>query len=174
MHNVKNFMLAAAATLGVCKREACREAITDFSGLAHRSELITEHRGISFINSSIDTCAERTIQTLGALSGDTVVIICGKNKGLKLEGLAKRLPDLTVGAVLMGEVGAELSVLLPKEYKYELANGFDDAIKRAAEILGNAGNIILSPAGTSFDKFKSYEQRGNAFRDAVIKYINTQ
>lgn len=172
-HNLKNFMLAIGATLGVCSPEDCRAAIMKFGGLSHRAERVGECGGICFINSSIDTSPERTLETLRALRADTVVIISGKNKGLPLSSLAEQLPALTVGAVLMGDIGRELAPLLDKDYRYVFAEELDSAIPRACDILGSAGNVILSPAGTSFDKFKSYEERGDAYRLAVKKYIKT-
>ena len=171
-YNIRNYMLSAAATLGVCDADACQRAIMGFFGLANRAELIAEHEGIRFINSSIDTSAERTEKTLSSLAQNTVVILCGKNKGLDLSGLAAALPALTVGAVLMGDIGDEISRFLPCGYKYRFEGDFYSAVTAAADMLGGSGSIILSPAGTSFDKYRNYEQRGDAFRSAVTKYIN--
>ena len=144
-----------------------------FRGLAHRAQLICEYGGVKFINSSIDTSAERTIKTLESLFGHTVVVISGKNKGLPLERLAEELSRLTVGAVLMGDIGRELAPLLCNGYRYVFADDFNCAVYSACALLDGEGNVILSPAGTSFDKFKNYEKRGDAFCRAVKEYIKT-
>ncbi len=170
-YNIKNFMLASAAVLGVCDSDSCKRVISTFRGLPHRAETVLEKNGVRFINSSIDTSPERTVETLLSQSGRTAVILCGKNKGLSLQSLADALPTLTVGAVLMGEIGDELSMLLAeKDYRTAFAKSFDEAIAYALDILGGEGNVILSPAGTSFDRFDNFEKRGESFCEAAKRY----
>ena len=170
-YNVKNYMLAIGATLGKVSRDAVLRAVTEFSGLPHRSELIRELDGVRYYDSSIDSTPERTLATLGGIHGRNAVIIAGKRKKLSLFKLAESLPSMTVGCVLMGQIGAELAPLLSHcaGYRYVFASDMQEAILSARELLGGIGNVILSPAGTSFDVYKNFEERGRAFASAVMK-----
>ena len=173
-YNVKNYMLAAAATLGAVAPQAVTAILRDFRGLAHRAEQVASSQGFTYINSSIDSTPERTLKTLRALSGKTAVIICGMSKGLALDGLANELPSLTSGAVLMGDIGRGLYAILTdkaRDYSFGYAENMRDAIALAESYLPSGGNVVLSPAGTSFDKYENFEMRGEDFRRSVLSHI---
>ena len=174
-YNVKNYMLAIGATLGIVSQRAQTIAINSFCGLPHRMETIYKTEKYKYIDSSIDSTLWRTIATLSALEGASAVIISGKNKGLSLTTLADNLPKLTSGAVLMGEIGETLYPMLKEkhlDFPVEIASDMDSAVFEAEKLLPNGGNIILSPAGTSFDKYKNYVERGMDFRASVLKNKN--
>ena len=174
-YNVRNYMLSAASTLGASTPSAITETVGSFGGLTHRAERIATHQGITYINSSIDSTPDRTLKTLGALRGNTAVILCGIGKGLPLDELAMQLPRLTVGAVLMGDIGRELSALLNgTEYKFARAENMSDAIAIAESYLPYGGNLVLSPAGTSFDNYKNFEMRGEDFKALVLAHITNK
>ena len=139
--------------------------------MPHRAEFIAERNGILYYDSSIDSTPDRTLKTLSGLSQPLAVIICGRNKGLSYDSLAKQLPSLTCGAVLMGEVGEALlkkiSEYCPK-YRYVTAFDMPDAVKKGSELVTGGGSVVLSPAGTSFDKYENFEKRGDAFKKAVL------
>lgn len=173
-YNVKNYMLAAAATLGAVAPQAVTAILRDFRGLAHRAEQVASSQGFTYINSSIDSTPERTLKTLRALSGKTAVIICGMSKGLALDRLANELPSLTSGAVLMGDIGRGLYAILTDkagDYSFGYAENMRDAIALAESYLPSGGNVVLSPAGTSFDKYENFEMRGEDFRRSVLSHI---
>lgn len=174
-HNVKNMLLAAAATLDVANADACRDAFLGFYGLSHRAQLVAECGGVRYVNSSIDTSPDRVIATLSAASERTVAIICGKSKGLDYSRLAAVLPKLTVGAVLMGAVGSEIAELIyDNAYRYAACDSMDDAVAYATDILAGKGDVILCPGGTSFDRYASFEERGTDFCRAVENYIKNK
>lgn len=176
-YNVRNYMLASAATLGIAAPSAITQTVESFGGLPHRAECIAKKDGISYINSSIDSTPERTLKTLRALRGDTAVIICGVGKGLSLSTLACELPRLTVGAVLMGEIGRELYELLSANndgYRFAYTESMREAISSAEAYLTCGGNLVLSPSGTSFDNYKNFEQRGADFKNSVLSHLNNK
>ncbi len=107
-----------------------------------------------------------------------MVILCGKSKGVSYKALAEALSGLSRGAILMGEVGdivgGELKKLGASEFKVEYCEEMSDALRRAIKIAASAKgtcDVILSPGGTSFDKYKNFAQRGNAFRQAAESLI---
>jgi UDP-N-acetylmuramoylalanine-D-glutamate ligase len=173
VYNVKNYMLAAGALLDTVSAEVSGEVVRGFKGLAHRAQLVAERGGIKYYDSSVDSTPERTLATLRGLRGRNAVIIAGKGKRLSLFKLSEQLPRLSVGCVLMGEIGDELALLLSRKYgyKYVFARDMQNAVKFASELLDGEGNVILSPAGTSFDVYKNFEERGRAFCSAVQKTI---
>ena len=176
-YNVKNYMRAAAATLGEAHPSAITEVINGFGGLPHRAERIASDGGITYINSSIDSTPERTLKTLGALNGRIAVIICGEGKGLPLDTLAHKLPSLTVGAALMGPIGRELYGLLARDeggYRFAYADGMAEAITLCESYLNGAGTVVLSPAATSFDRYKNFEHRGTDFKGAVAAHLKSK
>ncbi len=165
-HNIKNFMLAAAATLGVASPEICSRVFTDFTGLCHRNEAICDVFGIRFYDSSIDTSPDRALATLSSYTEPPIAIICGKSKGADYGELAKKLPTLTRGAIFMGEVGRAVMELLPTGYtRYMACETMKDAVRRAFDMAREAGcDVVLCPAGTSYDKYASFEERGDDFK----------
>lgn len=173
-YNLRNYLLTVSACMDRCNENAIRKALISFGGLPHRAEVFAEHNGIKYIDSSIDSSPERTIKTLSALSGKVIVIIGGKGKGLALEPLADVLPKLTEGAVLVGEVGYELSKILESRktgYSFTLARELHGATLKAMESASRNFTIILSPAATSFDAYKNFEERGNDFKNIVLSLI---
>ena len=174
-YNVKNYMLASAAVMTDAGPEEMRDAITSFRGLEHRAETVAVLRDIEFIDSSIDTSPTRTLATLSSYGSDTAVIICGKNKGFDYTALAKKLPTATRGAVLMGEVGECLAPLISDPtYPLMRASNMEEAVAYAVDMTGGHGRVILSPAGTSYDKYENYIARGLDFTLATKKYITSK
>ena len=174
-YNVKNYMLTAAALIGECGPEAIRAAVLDFCGLPHRAELVGELDGKVYLDSSVDSTPERTLNTLRGIRGDIAVIIAGRGKRLSLYPLAEELPRLTVGCVLMGEIGEELCPILSRtnaDYPFIKVKDMASAVRAASELISGSGTVVLSPAGTSFDSYKNFEERGRDFRRAAERFIN--
>lgn len=174
-YNIRNYLLTAAVCFEDCTAEAISSAITSFRGLSHRSELFFERSGIKYVNSSIDSSPQRTLQTLSALDDKPVAIIGGMSKGLCVKDLALALPTLTRGAVLLGEVGKEIALILnikKKDFPFEYAKSMTDAVVKAKVLSQGHGYIILTPAATSFDRYKNFVERGNDFKRIVLSLEN--
>ena len=169
-YNIRNYLLTTATCMSLCAENDIKEAFINFSGLKHRAELFFEQDGIKYVDSSIDSSPERTIKTLYAIEGKKVVIIGGVGKGLPLDRLADLLPSLSLGAVLLGELGLQLSELLKSRlnhYRFTLAYDMTDAVYKAKKMLDGPGTVILSPAATSFDLYKNFKERGDNFKTVV-------
>ena len=171
-YNIKNFMLAAATLINEVSADDIESVISDFSGLPHRAEKFFTNEKISYINSSIDSTPTRTLSTLKSIENKPIaLIICGVGKGLDLSEFIKELPSLTKGAVLFGQFGEEVGELLKKmhkDYKFVFVSDMKEAIDAAENILGDEGYVLLSPAATSFDMYKNFEERGNDFKNIVL------
>jgi UDP-N-acetylmuramoylalanine--D-glutamate ligase len=177
-YNIRNYLLALGATFDFYNPRAALRVLKDFRGLPHRAEVVAEQRGVKFINSSIDTTPERAAATLSSLEGPLAVILGGLGKGLSPLPLMESLIKNTVGAVLMGPLGYELEGYLSSDerfcsYPFVFAEDMASAIDAACALLGSrCGTVILSPAGTSFDKYENYMKRGEDFRRLVSKKVN--
>ena len=77
-------------------------------------------------------------------------------------------------AVLMGDIGRGIYAILTdkaRDYSFGYAENMRDAIALAESYLPSGGNVVLSPAGTSFDKYENFEMRGEDFRRSVLSHI---
>ena len=161
--------------MGLATAKGQQDAITSFSGLESRCELFLSNDGKEFYNSSIDTTPSRTLSTLRSIGDGTVIILGGKSKGGSYDELIGALPKLTEGAVLMGDVGEIVSKGLKNEgtYPYLFAKDFDEALEKIALNFPMAKKILLSPSGTSYDRYGSFKERANDFKRAVYRYTGT-
>lgn len=171
IHGVKNALAALAMTDGICDTGAAKEALSGFSGLSHRCELVGELHGMKFYDSSIDTTPERTRTTLLSLDGMLTVILGGRGKGLSPLPLIDALKKRAAAVILLGESSDEiLRFLNTGGYIGEISVASDmrDAVKIALR-LGH--DTVLSPAYTSYDRYNNFEERGEDFSAAVKELI---
>lgn len=171
-HNWQNAAAAYAVgrSLGF-PPERILSSFRSFPGLAHRMELVAEAGGVLFVNDSKATNAVATAKALDAY--DDIFWIAG---GVPKEGgiaeLAPWFPRIS-RAYLIGEAADAFGRTLPDDIPSTNAETLDaavaaavkDAIGAARE--GRAPVVLLSPACASFDQFRNFEARGDAFRNMV-------
>ncbi len=169
-HNVKNLLGASALADGFFDTEALPEAMRGFKGLSHRCELVGTFSGIRFFDSSIDSTPERTRATLASFDKPLTVILGGKNKGLSYEPLAEALSKHAEFVILTGENAEELNSYLKKKGLLMPVTIVEDlgAAVRLAD--GYGKDTLLSPGATSYDRFKSFEERGDVFASEVFDF----
>ncbi len=169
-HNWQNAAaaVAALAALGI-RGEAVKEGLLTFAGLAHRQEPIAEISGVQFVN---DSKATNPVSAVRALSCyDRVYWIAGgRAKEGGLEELNPYLERVTK-AYLIGAAEEQFANHLDGRAIYEKCGTLDVAVAKAArdaaqDRVPNAV-ILLSPACASFDQYKNFEERGEAFRKLV-------
>lgn len=133
----------------------------------HRLEKVGEIRGIPFINDSKGTNAHATCAALRALEGPVVLILGGRHKGGGYEALAPLLREKVRACVLIGESQSFFAELLAA-WDVPFVYGGDplDALRKAYQLARPGDTVLLSPACASFDQFRDYAQRGDAFKEA--------
>jgi UDP-N-acetylmuramoylalanine--D-glutamate ligase len=172
-HNIANAVCAAALTHGYAERERILRVASEFRGLRHRCESVGNFGGVCYINSSIDSTPKRTATTLYSLSGEWIVILGGRNKGLDYRELIEPLRARARLAVLTGECGREIEKILREaDIKCVYEPDFRVAVELAASLARPRESVILSPASTSFDSFSSFEERGNYFKEIIRNLHN--
>lgn len=175
VHNIENYMTATALTYGIAEKDAVVRVAKTFGGVAHRLELVREKNGVKYYNSSIDSSPTRTIAALSTFSNKPTLIVGGRGKKTPYDGLAREL-YLRAGAVIVtGETADEVSEALASvasdypdsELKIFREEDFEACIKLAESVTPSGSAVVLSPAATSFDKFKNFAERGEVFKNIV-------
>ena len=133
----------------------------------HRMERVGEFRGIPFVDDSKGTNAHATVAALSAIPGPVVLILGGRHKGGGYEALLPHLRAKVRACVLIGEAQPYFATLVGSAgIPYELAGDPSDALQRAYRAARPGDTVLLSPACASFDQFRDYAHRGDAFRRA--------
>ena len=175
VHNIENYMTATALTYGIAEKDAVVRVAKTFGGVAHRLELVREKDGVKYYNSSIDSSPTRTIAALSTFENKPTLIIGGRGKKTPYFELAREL-YLRAGAVILtGETLEEVSEALASvaseypesELKILREEDFEACVKLAESITPEGSAVLLSPAATSFDRFKNFAERGEVFRNIV-------
>lgn len=167
-HNAQNALAAVAACLVCGLDEAAIVAgLRSFPGLAHRMEQVGRKDGVLFINDSKATNAEAAAPALSSF--ERVHWIAG---GLPKSGGIEPLRPLftrVAKAYLIGEAASAFAATLGDTTPYEISGDLDKAVEHAARDAAAEGGgvVLLSPACASFDQFRNFELRGDAFREAV-------
>jgi UDP-N-acetylmuramoylalanine--D-glutamate ligase len=169
-HNWQNAALAYAATRAFIRdARGIVEAIVDFPGLAHRMEDVGRIGAVRFVNDSKATNADAAARAL-ACYPDIYWIAGGKAKDGGIDSLAPFFPRIRK-AYLIGEAAEAFAATLDGKVAFEVVGTLDAATHAAAAEAARASVespvVLLSPACASFDQFKDFEQRGDAFRSLV-------
>lgn len=170
IHNAQN-IAAAYASARILHIDAADivASIKTFPGLAHRQEVVAHFEGVTYVNDSKATNAEATAKAL-ACYDDVYWIVGGRAKDGGLDGLDALYPQVR-RAFLIGEAQDDFARQLDGRVDYERCGDLDTATHAARMAAASAGKpgatVLLSPACASFDQFKNFEARGDAFRAIV-------
>jgi UDP-N-acetylmuramoylalanine--D-glutamate ligase len=170
-HNLENAMAAAlcARLLGVPGREV-QAGLDAFRGLAHRLELVRERAGVEWINDSKATNVDSTAVGLAAFPAGrphVVLILGGRGKRAPYAPLRALFQDRVKAVLTIGEDAPTVTRELAGAAAIEPAGTLAEAVERAAALTEPGDVVLLSPACASYDQFKSYEHRGETFRQLV-------
>ena len=169
-HNYQNIMCGIiCAKLCGMENHEIKKQIMSFKAPEHRLEKVREFNGITFYNDSKATNPEASIVAIDSFNDmDVSLILGGRDKNTDLTQMCKSINKHIKTVLLIGEATQRFEENLKK-------NGFDNIIKeetlesaidKAIEL--NPDVVLLSPACASFDMFKSYEHRGEVFKDYVL------
>jgi UDP-N-acetylmuramoylalanine--D-glutamate ligase len=172
-HNAQNAACATAAALALgLDTRAIQAGLWSFPGLAHRMEELGRKANVLFVNDSKATNADSAAQALACFE-NIFWIAGGKPKTGGITPLAQFFPRIRK-AFLIGEASDEFAATLEGKVPHEKVGTLDRAVPaaaRAAEESGLADAVVLlSPACASFDQYRNFEVRGDAFR-ALVKAL---
>jgi len=170
-HNRLN-VLAACATAAAAglPREAFRQGVEGFRGVAHRMEYVRSWGGADWYNDSIATAPERAMAAIRAFDEPIVLLAGGRDKNLPWDAFAKLVRARVEHLVLFGEAAEKIAVAVEEAAEGDrmtnlhICGGLQEAVRTAAGLVKPGDVVLLSPGGTSFDEFRDFEARGEGFR----------
>jgi UDP-N-acetylmuramoylalanine--D-glutamate ligase len=169
-HNRENAAAATAtARAAGIEDDAIAEALRTFRGVAHRLELVGEVDGVRFVNDSKATNTAAARRGIAAYAGEPLRLILGGSlKGESFDELAEQLPPTVRSIDLIGEATDELAAALRRAGRsYRRSGDLATAVGAAAGEAEPGDVVLLSPACASYDQFRNFEERGEAFRRLV-------
>lgn len=168
-HNLQNIMIATSMAKA-CQIETSiiKEQITSFIGVEHRIEFVREIDGVKIYNDSKATNTDASIIALQAFNQPVILLMGGFDKGLDLQEMSKQAPQIKT-LITFGAAGERFLQDMKIEDSVCVSN-LQEATILAITKAEPGDIILLSPSTSSFDAFKSYEERGNVFKEMVTTY----
>ncbi len=167
-HNVENVL----ASLVLCRRlgvepEQMVRSLRKFKGVEHRIEYVGERNGVSFWNDSKATNVDSLEKALMAFDRPIVLLAGGRDKRSSYDRLNQLVKSKVKTLVLMGEAADLINAAWGSLVPTIRVKSMEDAVKQAASKASSGDIVLLSPACSSFDMFKDYEERGRTFKRCV-------
>lgn len=174
-HNITNLSFALTMADKVCDfKDDVTNLIENLTSMPHRTELVAEINGVRWINDSKATNVDSVYTALVSMKKPAILLIGGRDKKSDYRPLADLINQNISKICYFGEaadlIKSQLSPLL-KGVEEESYKSLKECVKDLAEKEKDI-TILLSPACTSFDEFKSYEDRGYKFKDYILEYTN--
>jgi UDP-N-acetylmuramoylalanine--D-glutamate ligase len=180
-HNLLNVLAACAIAHGAgVPAEQMRVGIVGFSGLPHRLEYVRTWRGVDWYNDSIATAPERAIAAINSFDRPIVLLAGGRDKDLPWDDFSSLVRKRVDHLILFGEAVDKIEDSInstrangqhgpERPYSIRRCQGLRESVQAASEVAVEGDVVLLSPGGTSFDEFRDFEERGEAFKRWVLE-----
>ena len=174
-HNIENYMAAYAAVRDWVRPDMLVQTATTFNGVEHRIEFVRELRGVKYYNDSIASSPSRTRAGLLSFRQKVILIAGGKDKGVPFDDLGEDIIAHVKKLVVTGLTRDRIRAAVESREEYHgqppvyTVEDFRKAVLKAAEIAEPGDIVLLSPACTSFDRFRNFEERGRCFKQIVME-----
>ncbi len=176
-HNVANVLAAALAVAVADEKFAAadslarmRESLMTFQAIPHRLEIVGEKDGVQWINDSKATNVSSAMVAIQGMQRPTVLLLGGRHKGEAYTALADVIRQSVKTVIAFGEaaddIEKDLDGLVPI---VKLGDDFEEVIGKARAEAEEGDAVLLSPACSSFDMFRNYEERGERFRQLALE-----
>lgn len=151
-------------------------ALKSFKPLPHRLEIVGQFNEVSYYNDSLSTTPIATIAALQSFANEPIILIAGGyDRGLDYSDLAQAILDRKVKhVILLPDTGEIILEEIQKRLVHNMGelectetDSLESAVNIAKTISQPGDIVLLSPASASFNMFKSYQERGNLFRNLV-------
>ncbi len=168
VHNLHNIMAAVVVSkICGCPQDRIQKTIDNLKGLPHRLEFFEESHQIKFYNDSKATNVSSVARALEALDPPLILIAGGKDKGCDYNPLIPFIKEKVKTLILLGEAKEKMHQALKSSAPICLVETLEDAVQLSLKKASPGDTVLLSPACSSFDMFKNYEERGNIFKTLV-------
>ena len=173
-HNVENYMAAIGAVDGFVPDGVICSFAKEFGGVEHRIELVRELDGVKYYNDSIASSPTRTMAGLKCFPEKVILIAGGYDKHIPFDVLGPAVLEHVKTLILTGATSSKIRTAVEEAPGYQEVtpeiqeyDDFREAVEAARKSAGPGDVVILSPACASFDKFRNFMERGNAFKSIV-------
>lgn len=174
IHNGENIMAAIAMveSAGV-PEELYVEVIKNFNSIEHRIEYVDTIKGVIYYNDSKGTNTDASVKALEAMSRNTVLIAGGYDKHSDFDEWVDAFGSKIKKLILIGATKEKIANTARKHgfNNIVLVDSLEEAVLEAYKSAEEGEAVLLSPACASWDMFKSYEERGNLFKEYISKLI---
>jgi len=171
-HNLLNVLAAMALAEAMhVPHDAMKRAVARFRGLHHRTELVAERDGVRWIDDSKGTNVGATVAALSGMDAPVILIAGGDGKGADFHELREPVARRARAVVLIGRDALRIEQALGGVVPVAHAADMPAAVRAAARLAQPGDVVLLSPACASFDMFRNYEHRGQAFAQAVREQL---
>lgn len=173
-HNIENALAACGvAFFAGVEIENMAHVLRGFSGVEHRIEPVATIKGVQYYNDSKATNPESAIKALEAFPGNVILIAGGRDKKTDLTEFMKVVQEKASHLILIGEASDRFHESAVRHGVKSIYNetGLENAVKLAHRLAEVNQVVLLSPACSSYDMFKNYEERGRAFKRFVKHLI---
>ena len=171
IHNLANCLasITVAKLMGIANKYIVK-TLKKFTSPRYRMEYMGKLGGKKYYNDSKATNIDSTIKACRSMSGDTVLIVGGYDKGIPYDRFFENLPDNIKYVIATGDNVYAIKEAYPKGAKciFEIAAGLYDAVEKAKDKL--ADNVLFSPSTSSYDRYKDFVERGEAF-DCIVNAV---
>ncbi len=176
IHNYFNAYCAAYAAkrTGLVSDLQIQNAFMTFVNAPHRLEFVATFRGVDFINDSKATNVDSVYYALQSMTKRTILILGGVDKGNDYSQILDLVQERVHAIIALGLDSKPIFTFF--EHKVPLllrSRSMEAALDLAYNVSSRGDVILLSPACASFDLFKNYEDRGDQFKECVMKLVNS-
>ncbi|HOV05684.1 MAG TPA: UDP-N-acetylmuramoyl-L-alanine--D-glutamate ligase [Anaerolineaceae bacterium] len=174
-HNLMNVLAVCAIAYALnFSPESLTTAVSSFTGVKHRLQIVREHQGVTWVNDSIATAPERTLAALRSFHEPLVLLLGGRDKNLPWDELSAEIHQRVDHVIVFGESAAKILSALgepkPGDRLQSISHtaSLTDALEASLQVAKPGSVVLLSPGCTSYDAFKDFEERGEKF----IEWVN--
>ena len=172
-HNAENSMAAILACRSVgLSDEAIEQGIRTFCPPGHRCETVAEMDGILWLNDSKSTNLHSTEAAVRSQTRPIILLAGGKDKGLDYSAINPMLAQKARCCIVFGQIADQLENTFSAVCKTVKVQTVEQAVAAAAQQAMRGDVVLFSPGTSSFDQFSGYVQRGQCFRNAVLRTLN--
>jgi UDP-N-acetylmuramoylalanine--D-glutamate ligase len=151
-----------------CSLKGIQAALNNFKGLPHRLEYVKTVNDIRFFDDSKATNVDAVARAIDAFDVPIVLIIGGRSKGARFDDLSDRVSKKIKQLIVIGEAKENIISALGRYTKTHASDSMQDAVIAAYQSAASGDIVLLSPACSSFDMFRSYAHRGEIFQKTVV------
>ncbi len=167
-HNIENIMAAVmVARQCTCPPELIVQTVSNFRGVAHRIEFVTEKQGVFYYDDSKGTNVGAVIRALETFPHSVILLLGGRDKDGDFESLAPLIEERVKVLILFGEARERIREKVGRFVETEVRQTLREAVMESHRRAIAGDIVLLSPGCASFDEFKDYKDRGLFFQSLV-------